>query len=128
MDDAYVRPISEIAEIVRDRRTALRLSQRRAATLADVSSTTWQSFEKHHHPVSEMTLTGMAAALRWPSNWFDRLQAGDDPGELAEQPNGNSPNGHPSDAGSWDDLKSDLSEADRAAVRAIIDQLRAKHH
>ena len=112
-----MRSTSEIAELVRDRRKSLRLSQRAAATAANVSSTTWQSFEKHHHPVSELTVVGMARALSWPDDWYDRLAAGADPDELAAA-------GH-SDETDVVDITG-LSQADKDAILAIVERFKTR--
>lgn len=74
--------LAPIAAAVRERRMKLGLSQRSGATIAGVSATTWQSFEKHHEPISDLTQAGMGRALRWPEDWLDRLIDGSEPDDL----------------------------------------------
>lgn len=74
--------LAPIAAAVRERRMKLGLSQRAGATIAGVSGTTWQSFEKHHEPISDLTQAGMGRALRWPEDWLDQLVNGAEPDDL----------------------------------------------
>lgn len=112
-----------VAEQVKRRRLERGLSQRGAADAAGVSPTTWQSLELHHKSVGDLTKAGIARALGWPIDAIDRLLDGEDPADFEAAPQAPTA---PDD--SWDDLKSSLSEQDRAAVRAIIESLRTRNH
>lgn len=112
-----MRPISEIAELVRDRRVHLRLSQRAAAIAAGVSPTTWQSLEKHHQAISEMTWVGMAKPLRWPVDWYDRLLAGEDPAGFPDVDHGAGTSGDDAD-----DLKRTIERL-TVAVERLYERL-----
>lgn len=67
---------------------------------------------------NDRTILGVARALRWEPDWYERLSSGRSP--IEAQP-------HPGDE-SWDDLRSSLSPEDQASVRAIIESLRSKGH
>lgn len=101
------------AGAVRRARSQRRWSIRDACAAAGLSPTTWINVEKGLR-VSPLTQAAVAQALGWPEDAFDVLLAGE---ELPTPP---------PDAESWDDLKSSLSEEGRAAVRAVIEQLRSK--
>lgn len=67
---------------------------------------------------NDRTILGVARALRWDHDWYDRILAGQRPrNTMAAVPGDDS----------WDDLKSSLSEEDRAIIRAMIERLRHKN-
>lgn len=105
----------EVAEIVKQRRLSMGLSQRRASIAADVSPTTWASLERHHQPINDFTKAGMAKALRWPSDWCERLRAGEVPDESWSQPEPVDP---------VDALRAEVEEL-KAALQEIVARLPA---
>lgn len=108
-----------VAKAVKHERLARRWSIRDACAVAGVSTTTWINAEKGMQ-LAPLTLTAISQAFDWPDGATDRLLAG----ESLESPQPTAS----TDDESWDDLKSSLSEEGRAAVRAIIEQLRAKRY
>lgn len=74
---------ANVAEAVKQRRLTLRQSQRACSIRAGVSPTTWASLEKGE-PVSEQTLVAASTPLRWPDDWFHRLNDGSTPEDLPD--------------------------------------------
>lgn len=71
---------------VRERRLALGLSQREAATDAGVSDQTWVNVEQGRK-VSERTLSGVNRALRWEPGSAEAALDGREPTALLVDPN-----------------------------------------
>lgn len=73
-----------VAETVKRRRTALGLSQRRAADRAGLSPTTWGSLEKHHQRIDDLSRPRFCRALGWTADSIDRILQGEEP-EIDDQ-------------------------------------------
>lgn len=106
-----------MAEAIDARRLELGLT---IGNFADAAGLTRQGLDPVRQGLrrqyNDRTILGVARALRWPIDWLDQLEAGRTP----------EPQNAPAGDEDWNDLKSSLSPEDRAAVRAIIESLRAR--
>jgi len=91
-------PRSRLARLIQARRRELRLSERQAAAAAGVARNTWASAEQGVKQLSEKSIAGIEAALKWAPGSIDRILAGGGP---ISNPTGRMPpqrQGHPSEA------------------------------
>ena len=72
----------DIGSIVRQRRNALRMSQRALALAAEVSPTTINHVEMGTRAAHPGTEVAIAQALDWPPDAFDQIRSGVDPDDL----------------------------------------------
>ena len=109
---------TELAEAVEQRRRELGLT---IGDFAAAAGLTRQGLDPIRRGVvkqyEDRTLFGVARALRWAGDWYDRILAGDDPAELA------TPNGH--DVDEVVDLTG-LTEDDKAQIRAIVERFKRR--
>lgn len=103
-----------MAEAVEGRRRELRL---RPGQFAQAAGLTPQGLDPVRKGIrrsySEKTLDGVAQALRWPTDWYDRLQAGEDPTALSDAV--------PADQSDYNSKISRLSPEAQAVIDTIID-------
>ena len=72
---------SRLGRVVRERRNALRLTQRQAAVAADVANQTWINVEQGE-PVKDSTLAGVDVAMGWAPGSASKVLEGGDAREI----------------------------------------------
>lgn len=113
------RSWNEVGNCIRARRVDLGLTQEEAARAGDVSVATWRLVETGGRDrYQELTMVGVARAMRWPKDAMTRLREGADPDALtADAPAEQARQPPVGLARRW----SRLTTAEQARVEAFID-------
>lgn len=108
-----------MAEAIEQRRKVLNLSVGELASAAGITAQALAGYrrgERRDSVAAERTKRGLASALGWPADWYERLDGGEDPADFPA----------PSDDGPAEGvvglaaLAGELSPEDRAKVEGYI--------